>query len=107
LNGPPPPAQDNHYALLFFSCCLVVLFAPQNDEIIARVFEPADPTAETMTVYRHARELAEQYWGLLSTDTRVSADFRVIAETCGNTLAALPRTGAYAYTDDKARSSGL
>jgi hypothetical protein len=37
--------------------------------------------------------------GLLSTDTRVSADFRVIAEICADTLSALPRTGAYAYTD--------
>jgi HipA-like C-terminal domain len=82
---------------------LPMLFAPQNDQIMARVFEPDDPTAETMTVYRRARELAEQYWGLLSTDTRVSADFHLIAKTCGNTLAALPRTGAYAYADDEAR----
>ncbi len=82
---------------------LPMLFAPQNDQITARVFEPANPTADTMSAYRHARELAEQYWGLVSSDTRVSADFRAIAKTCGETLAPLPRTGAYAYTDDEAR----
>jgi hypothetical protein len=75
-----------------------MLFAPQNDEIVARVFEPPDPTSETMTAYRRARELAEQYWRVLSADNRVSADFRAIAEACGKTLAALPRTGAYAYS---------
>jgi hypothetical protein len=95
---------DGQFRLAPVYDMLPMLFAPQNDEIIARVFEPADPTAETITAYRHARELAEQYWGLLSTDARVSADFRMIAETCSNTLSALPRTGAYAYTDDKARS---
>jgi hypothetical protein len=67
--------------------------------------EPAHPTADTMTAYRHGRDLAEQYWELLSSDTRVSADFRAIAKTCGETLAPLPRTGAYAYTDDEARDT--
>jgi hypothetical protein len=76
---------------------LPMLFAPQNDEIVARVFEPADPTSETMTAYRRARELAEQYWRLLSADNRVSEEFRAVADACGKTLAALPRTGAYAY----------
>jgi hypothetical protein len=98
---------DGQFRLAPVYDMLPMLFAPQNDEIIARLFEPADPTAETMTVYRHARALAAQYWGLLATDTRVSADFRRIAEICGNTLAALPRTGAYAYMNDQARRVGL
>ncbi len=76
---------------------LPMQFAPQNDAILARPFVPADPTAETMAVYRRARELAEEYWRLISNDARVSQDFRRIALTCGSTLAALPRTGAYAY----------
>ncbi|MEJ1961513.1 MAG: type II toxin-antitoxin system HipA family toxin YjjJ [Gammaproteobacteria bacterium] len=97
---------DGQFRLAPVYDMLPMLFAPQNDEIIARVFQPADPTAETMAVYRHARELAERYWQLLSTDTRVSADFRAIAETCGNTLAALPRTGAYAYAENAAPGTG-
>lgn len=92
---------DGQFRLAPIYDMLPMLFAPQNDEILARLFEPADPTAETMAVYSRARELAEQYWGLLSTDSRVSADFRAIARSCGNTLAALPRTGAYAYVEDE------
>jgi hypothetical protein len=76
---------------------LPMLFAPQNDQILVRVFDPRDPTAETMTAYRSARELAEKYWRRLSDDGRISLEFREIARACGKTLAALPRTGAYAY----------
>ena len=88
---------DGRFSLAPVYDMLPMLFAPQNDQIIARVFEPADPAAETMGVYRRARALAEQFWGRVSADARVSEAFRAIAATCGNTLAALPRTGAYAY----------
>jgi DNA-binding transcriptional ArsR family regulator len=76
---------------------LPMLFAPQNDALVARVFVPPDPTADTMAAYRRARELAEEYWRLISQDSRVSSEFREIASACGGALAALPRTGAYAY----------
>jgi hypothetical protein len=76
---------------------LPMLFAPQNDAIVARVFGPPEPPAETIAAYRRARELAEEYWRLISQDSRVSAEFREIAAACGGALAALPRTGAYAY----------
>jgi hypothetical protein len=76
---------------------LPMLFAPQNDEILARVFEPEDPASQTMTAYRRARELAEQYWQRLSADNRLSTGFQAIAEGCGKAIAALPRTGAYAF----------
>jgi hypothetical protein len=77
---------------------LPMLFAPQNDQIVPREFVAPDPTAETITAYRHARELAEEYWQLVSNDKRISTNFRKIAKTCGSTVEALPRTGAYAYT---------
>jgi serine/threonine protein kinase HipA of HipAB toxin-antitoxin module len=93
---------DGEFRLAPVYDMLPMLFAPQNEQITPRVFEPADPTAETMDAYRHARALGEQYWGLLSTDSRVSAAFRKIAKTCGDTLATLPRTGAYAYTANDA-----
>lgn len=91
---------DGRFALAPVYDMLPMLFAPQNDQIIARVFEPADPAAETMSVYRRARALAEQFWGRLVADARVSEGFRAIAATCAKTLAALPRTGAYAYGGD-------
>jgi HipA-like C-terminal domain len=76
---------------------LPMLYAPQNDEIMTRVFQPPDPTSENLTAYRVARELAQRYWRLVADDRRVSTEFRTIADACGRTLAALPRTGAYAY----------
>jgi hypothetical protein len=88
---------DGQFRLAPVYDMLPMLFAPQNDEIVARIFVPADPTAETMAVYRRARELAEEYWSLISNDSRVSTAFREIATACGSTLAALPKTGAYAY----------
>jgi len=88
---------DGQFGLAPVYDMLPMLFAPQNDEIVARVFVPADPTADTMAAYQRARELAEEYWSLISKDTRVSSEFRQIATTCGSSLAALPKTGAYAY----------
>lgn len=88
---------DRQFRLAPVYDMLPMLFAPQNDEIVARVFAPADPTADTVAVYGRARELAEEYWGQISKDSRVSNEFRQIAAACGNTLAALPKTGAYAY----------
>jgi hypothetical protein len=87
---------DGHFSLAPIYDMLPMLFAPQNDVLIERLFEPPIPTAETMSVYRRARELAEHYWARLSADARVSDEFRELAETCGAKLAALPRTGVYA-----------
>lgn len=88
---------DGRFSLAPVYDMLPMLFAPQNDQIIQRAFEPADPAAETISVYRRARALAEQFWERLLADARVSEEFRGIAATCAQTLAALPRTGAYAY----------
>jgi hypothetical protein len=91
---------DGHFRLAPVYDMLPMLFAPQHDEIVTRDFEPTAPTAETMKAYRRARELAEQYWGKVSTDTRVSEEFRSLAATCAKRLAALPRSGAYAYREE-------
>jgi hypothetical protein len=88
---------DGRFSLAPVYDMLPMLFAPQSDQIIPREFAPADPAADTISVYLRARALAEQFWGRLSADDRVSKEFRAIAATCGDTLAALPRTGAYAY----------
>jgi hypothetical protein len=93
---------DGRFRLAPIYDMLPMLFAPQNDVIVARVFEPVHPTAETMSVYSRARSLAEQYWARLSADARVSDEFRAIAATCGETLVALPRTGAYEYAGEEA-----
>jgi serine/threonine protein kinase HipA of HipAB toxin-antitoxin module len=97
---------DGRFRLAPIYDMLPMLFAPQNDVIVARAFEPADPTAETMSVFSRARALAEQYWGRVSADARVSDEFRAIAAACGDTLAALPRSGAYEYAGDEAPGLG-
>lgn len=90
---------DGQFSLAPVYDMLPMLFAPQHDEIVARVFEPSAPTAETLSVYARARTLAEQYWKRVSGDTRISADFRKIAAACADRLNALPKAGAYAYSD--------
>jgi serine/threonine protein kinase HipA of HipAB toxin-antitoxin module len=70
---------------------LPMLFAPQNDQLIERVFTPPDPTAEGLSVWSRARELAEQYWELLVADSRISEEFRAICERSLNALRAAPQ----------------
>lgn len=74
---------------------LPMLFAPEHNQIIAREFLPATPTADTLAAYARARQLAEQYWRTVMNDTRISDDFRGISAACLSALEALPRSGAY------------
>ncbi len=70
---------------------LPMLFAPQNDQLIERVFTPPDPTAEGLSVWSRARELAEQYWELLVADQRISPEFRAVSERSLGALRAAPQ----------------
>jgi hypothetical protein len=81
---------------------LPMLFAPQNDQIVTRVFAPAEPTANSHRAWARARELAERYWLVLSGETRISGEFRKICAACLSTLRSFPRTGAYARTGAEA-----
>jgi HipA-like C-terminal domain len=73
---------------------LPMLFAPQNDQLIDRNFEPPDPTAETLMVWARARELAESYWALLIADSRISSGFRAICERALAALRGSPQRAA-------------
>jgi len=75
---------------------LPMLFAPEHNQIVPRVFSPPDPTADTLPSYATARRLAEQYWQLVASDSRISEEFRGISASCLAALEALPRKGAYA-----------
>ncbi|WP_116813105.1 type II toxin-antitoxin system HipA family toxin YjjJ [Steroidobacter cummioxidans] len=86
---------DGTFALTPSYDMLPMLFAPEHNQIIARRFEPAPPTADTMACYARARRLAEQYWRTIAGDTRVSDDFRRVSAECLAALEALPRTGPY------------
>jgi hypothetical protein len=76
---------------------LPMLFAPSHDELVARVYEPQEPTSATMRAWGKARDVAEKYWQVLTQDERISAGFRDICSACLSTLKAQPRTGAHAY----------
>jgi hypothetical protein len=78
---------------------LPMLWAPEHDQIFARVFQPPDPTSDTLRVWARARARAEDYWRMLASDLRISAEFRTISEACLRTLDAFPRTGAFAHGD--------
>ncbi|HEU4653941.1 MAG TPA: type II toxin-antitoxin system HipA family toxin YjjJ [Steroidobacteraceae bacterium] len=90
---------DGRFALAPIYDMLPMLFAPEHSQIVKRAFTPPDPTSETIRVYGRARVLAEQYWQLCANDARISQEFRNVCSTCGETLQALPSTGAYAYCD--------
>jgi len=65
---------------------LPMLFAPQHEQLIERPYEPAPPTAASLSVWSRARSLAIDYWTLLAGDTRLSKPFRTL---CGRCLEAL------------------
>lgn len=90
---------DGRFELAPIYDMLPMLFAPEHDQIFARVFQPPDPTSDTLRVWARARALAEDYWRVLASDLRISPQFRTISEACLQTLKALPRTGAFAHAE--------
>jgi len=88
-------SYDGRFRLTPVYDMLPMLFAPAHDQLVARIYTPADPTSETLNVWGRARALAEGYWQLLANEPRISAEFRTICAACLQTLESLPRTGAY------------
>lgn len=91
-------SYDGTFALAPAYDTLPMLFAPEHNQITARTFVPAHPTADTLASYARARRLAEHYWRTIIDDDRVSDDFRRISAGCLATLERLPRTGSYSQT---------
>ena len=78
---------------------LPMQFAPQNDQLVTRQFEPAPPTAAWLSVWPRARALAETYWERLAEEARISAEFRALSAQCLTALRALPTRGALAIAN--------
>lgn len=70
---------------------LPMLFAPQNDQLVERAFNPPDPTADTITAWPRAYTLAEQYWTLLASEPRISKEFRTLSNRCLTALRSTPQ----------------
>jgi DNA-binding Lrp family transcriptional regulator len=75
---------------------LPMLFAPQNDQIVPRVFEPPAPRSVWLPVWSRARSLAETYWQRLIEEPALSEEFRELCARCMEALRALPTRGAVA-----------
>ena len=86
---------DGRFRLTPVYDMLPMLFAPVHDQLVARIYTPADPTSDTLNVWGRARAHAEEYWRTLAGEVRISAEFREICAACLQTLESLPRTGAY------------
>jgi hypothetical protein len=86
---------DGRFRLTPIYDMLPMLFAPAHDQIIARIYVPADPSSATLSVWPRARALAETYWRTLANDTRISLDFKSISAACLRDIESLPKTGAY------------
>ena len=65
---------------------LPMLFAPQNEQIVPRAFEPPAPRSAWLSVWSRARSLAESYWKRLVEEPTLSEEFR---ELCGRSLESL------------------
>jgi hypothetical protein len=94
---------DGRFRLTPVYDMLPMLFAPAHDQLVARIYVPADPSSSTLSVWPRARALAENYWRTLANETRISIDFKNICAACLQTLESFPRTGAYSLAS---QSSG-
>jgi hypothetical protein len=77
---------DGKFALAPIYDMLPMLFAPEHDQVLARVFTPPDPSSDTLGVYGRARTLAESYWQRCAKDSRISNEFRARCTSCQETL---------------------
>jgi hypothetical protein len=75
---------------------LPMLFAPQNDQLVERQYEPVRPTAATLSLWPHARALAQEYWELLTREPTLSDDFRELSARCLASLRTVSSRGLLA-----------
>lgn len=75
---------------------LPMLFAPQNDQIVPRRFEPPTPRSAWLPVWSRARALAESYWERLVDEPTLSEEFRELCVGCLESLRGLPTRGVVA-----------
>ena len=73
---------------------LPMLYAPENDQLVARQFEPPLPRAQWLPVWSAARSLADTYWQRLIQEPRMSGDFQQLCAMSLAALRAMPIRGA-------------
>jgi hypothetical protein len=94
-------SYDGRFRLTPVYDMLPMLFAPAHDQLVTRIYTPANPTSDTLKVWGRARALAEGYWRSLANEPRISTSFRTLSAACLQALESLPRTGAYSPEHDQ------
>ena len=84
---------DGPFALAPVYDMLPMLFAPQNEQIVPRVFEPPSARSSWLSVWSRARSLADAYWSRLAEESTLSEEFRAICVRSLESLRALPTRG--------------
>lgn len=69
---------DGTFALAPVYDMLPMLYAPEHGQLIERAFTPSFPSAQTLTTYARASELAQMYWRRIASDERISTQFRTL-----------------------------
>jgi hypothetical protein len=87
---------DSPFTLAPVYDMLPMLFAPQNDQIVPRVFEPPPPRSAWLPVWSRARALAESYWQRLVDEPTLSEEFRALCVRSLESLRAVPTRGVIA-----------
>lgn len=85
---------DMHLAnISFYSCAekisglapaydmLPMLYAPQDEQLVERVFEPPMPKPSDLDIWNDAWTASKDFWAEVSSDSMISDNFRKIAQT--------------------------
>ena len=69
---------------------LPMLYMPIAGELVPQTLatDRMVPTAATLDVWRDARALAQDFWSAVALDDQISGDFRAMAQTHADALAA-------------------
>ncbi|MCX7505657.1 type II toxin-antitoxin system HipA family toxin YjjJ [Delftia tsuruhatensis] len=84
------PQPQGDWALSPTYDMLPMLYMPINGEIVERDFsaQPPRPTAATLAEWPRVQALARRFWRAVAQDARISGEFRSIAESNLDALAA-------------------
>lgn len=84
------PQPQGDWALSPTYDMLPMLYMPINGEIVERDFsaQPPRPTAATLAEWPRAQALARRFWRAVAQDARISGEFRSIAESNLDAIAA-------------------
>lgn len=72
--------RDTGFALLPAYDMLPMIYAPERGEIIPRSINYPVRPMQHEDLWQHAGMVAQRFWGRVSQDARVSADFRKLAD---------------------------